>query len=129
MSEQLWMRKQDDVTNEEYAWFYKSLSNDMEDHLSVRHLRVEDQFEFRAMLFVPKHAPDIKLYVRRVSMLEADDELVPAWLNFVEGVPNSEDLPLNISRAKLLWHKILCVIRKSLVQKCLDVRRFCQEQR
>merc|ERR1711869_112032 len=89
----LWMRKSEDVTNEEYASFYKSLSNDWEDHLAVKHFSVEGQLEFRALLFVPRRAP--------FDMVE------------------SEDLPLNISRETLQQNKILRVIKKNLVKKCL----------
>merc|ERR1712087_266406 len=131
----IWLRAKEDVTEEEYNEFYKSISKDYLDPLAYTHFNAEGEIEFKSILFLPKKAPfdmmdnywtkksDVKLFVRRVLVAEKFDELLPRYLNFVRGVVDSDDLPLNVSREQLQQNKIMKVISKKLVRKVLELMK------
>merc|ERR1712222_56074 len=131
----IWLRAKEDVTEEEYTEFYKSISKDYLDPLAYTHFNAEGEIEFKSILYLPKKAPfdmmdnywtkksEVKLFVRRVLVAEKFDELLPRYLNFVRGVVDSDDLPLNVSREQLQQNKIMKVISKKLVRKVLELMK------
>merc|ERR1712012_163365 len=131
----IWLRAKEDVTEEEYHEFYKSISKDYLDPLAYTHFNAEGEIEFKSILFLPKKAPfdmmdnywtkksEVKLFVRRVLVAEKFEELLPRYLNFVRGVVDSDDLPLNVSREQLQQNKIMKVISKKLVRKVLELMK------
>merc|ERR1712078_780628 len=131
----IWLRAKEDVTEEEYNEFYKSISKDYLDPLAYTHFNAEGEIEFKSILFLPKKAPmdmmdnywtkksEVKLFVRRVLVAEKFEELLPRYLNFVRGVVDSDDLPLNVSREQLQQNKIMKVISKKLVAKVLELMK------
>merc|ERR1719428_165673 len=131
----IWLRAKEDVTEEEYNEFYKAVSKDYLDPLAYTHFNAEGEIEFKSVLFLPKKAPfdqmdnywtkkaEIKLYVRRVLVADKFEDLLPRYLNFVRGVVDSDDLPLNVSREQLQQNKIMKVISKKLVRKVLELMK------
>merc|ERR1711871_746938 len=131
----IWLRAKEDVTEEEYNEFYKTVSKDYLDPLAYTHFNAEGEIEFKSILFLPKKAPfdqmdnywtkkaEVKLYVRRVLVADKFEDLLPRYLNFVKGVVDSDDLPLNVSREQLQQNKIMKVISKKLVRKVLELMK------
>merc|ERR1711966_588540 len=131
----IWLRSKDEVTDEEYSEFYKTVSKDYLEPLAQTHFNAEGEIDFKSILYVPKKAPmdmmdnywtkksEVKLYVRRVLVAEKFEKLLPRYLNFVRGVVDSDDLPLNVSREQLQQNKIMKVISKKLVRKVLELMK------
>merc|ERR1711975_3867 len=138
----IWSRDTKEVEDSEYKEFYKSISKDYSDPATWIHFRAEGEVEFKSILFVPGQAPydmydnyyqksaQLRLYVRKVLITDEFEDLVPRYLNFIKGVVNSDDLPLNVSRETLQQHKVLKVMGKKLVRKALEMlRKMAQESK
>jgi len=131
----IWSRDKKEVTDEDYENFYKAISKDHEGPTTWTHFKAEGEIEFKSILFVPKKASHdqydnyykaatgLRLYVRKVLITDEFEDLLPQYLNFVKGVIDSDDLPLNVSRETLQQHKVLKVMGKKLVRKCLEMLR------
>jgi molecular chaperone HtpG len=127
----LWMRNKSDISEEEYSEFYKHIGHDFEEPLAHVHNRVEGSNEYTSLLFVPARAPfnlwdqdnkhGVKLYVRRVFIMDEADKLMPRYLRFVKGVVDSDDLPLNVSREILQHDKKIDTIRSANVKRVLTL--------
>ncbi|MGI9228376.1 MAG: molecular chaperone HtpG [Gammaproteobacteria bacterium] len=135
----LWIRNKKDITDEEYNEFYKHVSHDFEDPLARMHNRVEGKNEYISLLYIPTRAPfdlwdrdrrhGIKLYVKRIFIMDDAEQLMPAYLRFVKGVVDSNDLPLNISREILQQNKTIDTIRAGCTKKVLDLlKKMAQKQ-
>lgn len=130
----IWARDKDSITNEEYQNFFKVISKDTNDAHTWIHFKAEGEVEFKSILYVPAEAlnlyddynnrkPGIRLYVRKVLIQEDFEDLLPRYLNFIKGVVDSDDLPLNVSRETLQQHKLLKIMSKKLVRKVLEMLR------
>lgn len=127
----LWARPKSDITDEQYKEFYKHVAHDYDDPLAWTHARVEGRQEYTQLLYIPRHAPfdlyererkhGIKLYVRRVFIMEDAEKLLPQYLRFVRGIIDSADLPLNVSREILQHSKDIDAIKAGSVKKVLDL--------
>ena len=129
----IWTLPPKEVSHDQYATFYKNLSQDWEEHLAVQHFSVEGKFQFKGLFFIPKRKPfgmfqqlnrkkkNVKLYVRRVFVTDTFEDMVPEYLRFVQGIVDSDDLPLNISREILQQSKVVGVIKKHVVKKILEM--------
>ncbi|XP_078075780.1 endoplasmin [Mustelus asterias] len=138
----IWQRPTKEIEEEEYTAFYKTFSKDSDEPIAHIHFTAEGEVTFKSILFVPKTAPRglfdeygskksdfIKLFVRRVFITDDFHDMMPKYLNFIKGVVDSDDLPLNVSRETLQQHKLLKVIRKKLVRKTLDMIKKIAEEK
>merc|ERR1712065_19180 len=136
----IWKRSKDEITEQEYNDFYKTLTGDTEDPLTYLHMKAEGEVDMSALLYIPKKAPadlfsrvsksrhNIKLYVRRV-FITSDFDVLPNYLGFVRGVVDSDSLPLNVSREQLQQSKMVRSIRKKLTRRVLDtIRKMARDE-
>merc|ERR1711872_312963 len=140
-SKPIWTRKPEDIEQDEYDEFYKSITKDKNGPMTQTHFIAEGEVTFKSLLFVPNNQPseqfnkygqaaeNIKLYVRRVFITDDFKDMMPNYLSFVKGVVDSDDLPLNVSRETLQQHKLLKVIKKKLVRKTLDMIKKISEDK
>lgn len=134
----IWTRGRSEVSDSDYKDFYKHLSSDMTEPLKVLPLKAEGAFEYEALLFIPSHAPydlfyhaaesGLRLYARRVMVMDKCEEMLPRYLRFIKGVVDSSDLPLNISRQRLQQDRHISQIRKWLTRKVLDMLAEMKEK-
>ncbi len=134
----LWARNKKDISDEEYNEFYKHVGHDFEDPMAHIHNRVEGKLEYTSLLYIPARAPfdlwdrnqrhGVKLYVRRVFIMDDADQLIPSWLRFVRGVVDSDDLPLNVSREILQHNKVIDSIRSGCTKKVLSLLKTMSEK-
>jgi molecular chaperone HtpG len=125
----LWRRPKAELTDKDYAEFYRQFTYDEEEPLFYLHTKAEGALEYTTLFYVPKTAPadlysvdykpGVKLYVKRVFITEDDKDLMPVWLRFIRGIIDSEDLPLNVSREILQQNKVLLNIKNGSVKKLL----------
>lgn len=135
----IWLREKSDISDDEYNNFYKTITKDHENPLAYTHFSAEGEIEFKAILFIPANAPydlfenyygkssALKLYVRRVLITEEFEELMPRYLNFIKGIVDSDDLPLNVSREQLQQLKMIKVMSKKLIRKAIEMIREIAE--
>jgi len=129
----IWTREKSEIKEDEYKKFYKTLTRDYDDPLSWTHFKAEGDVSFTSLLFIPKKSSHdqfenyygassaLKLYVRRVLITEEFEDLMPKYLNFIKGVVDSDELPINVSRETISQLKMLKVISKKLVRKALEM--------
>lgn len=137
----IWLRPKEEIEDEEYKKFYKALSKDYDDPLNWIHFKTEGEVEFTSLLYIPKRAPHdlfenyygksaaLKLYVRRVLINEEFEELMPRYLNFIKGVVDSDELPINVARDSIQQVKMLKVMSRKLVRKALEmIKKLAEDE-